>query len=304
MELEGSNLPDFAFGISANFRWEAADIPVGENTIRSSLVYPAHDSTFHQNLLAVQNEALKFFSDSFPGVPYPYESFTTFLGVTEYDGMEFPMMANNGSDYREGLSYNLNHTVTAHEIAHSYLPFYVGINEIKDSWMEEGLAFFLEAQFIDSRNKNTNWQELVSSLYSRTAGYRWDAPLFTQSNTLIYSYTHSFHAYYKPAVMFFVLQDLLGKKTFTNCWQSFINRWSSKHPSPFDLMYTFNHVSGQNLDWFWKTWIFDWGVADVEVAKINDQVVLRNVGKLAVPVDLILIKEDNSTKQVHFKSDI
>ena len=29
-----------------------------------------------------------------------------------------------------------------------------------------------------------------------------------------------------------------------------MDRWNGKHPAPWDFFYTFNDVSGQDLNWF------------------------------------------------------
>lgn len=48
--------------------------------------------------------------------------------------MESPMMVNMGSTTERIW---MVHT-TVHEVAHTYFPFYMGINERKYAWMDEG----------------------------------------------------------------------------------------------------------------------------------------------------------------------
>ena len=76
--------------------------------------------------------ALNWLSLNWPGVPYPFPKMTAVQG---YADMEYPMMINDSH------SDNLDFTrfVAEHEIAHTYFPFYMGINETGiHLWMKAG----------------------------------------------------------------------------------------------------------------------------------------------------------------------
>ncbi len=77
--------------------------------------------------------SLDWLSHNWPGIPYPYEKTTVFQG---YAGMEYPMMANDET-YSDTL---FSRFVAEHEIAHTYMPFYMGINETRYGFMDEGWA--------------------------------------------------------------------------------------------------------------------------------------------------------------------
>ena len=53
---------------------------------------------------------------------------------------EYPMMVND--DSFEDSVYVVK--LTSHEIFHSYFPFYIGTNESKYAWMDEGFATYFE----------------------------------------------------------------------------------------------------------------------------------------------------------------
>ena len=44
-----------------------------------------------------------------------------------------------------------------------------------------------------------------------------------------------------------------GARVFQEAWQGYIQRWAHSHPKPWHFFNTFNDVSGQNLDWFWRS---------------------------------------------------
>jgi len=64
---------------------------------------------------------------------------------------------------------------------------------------------------------------------------------------------------------------------------------SGKHPTPYDFLFTFNEVTGENLNWFWKPWFFESGYPDLAMDKVvtNDseaEITIRKVGNVPTPV--------------------
>ena len=78
---------------------------------------------FH-HMVRFGRHALDWLSHNWPGVPYPYEKTTIVQGCAD---MEYPMMVNDGSN----ADTTFSRFVAEHEIAHTYFPFYMGINETR-----------------------------------------------------------------------------------------------------------------------------------------------------------------------------
>jgi aminopeptidase N len=116
------------------------------------------------------------------------------------------------------------------------------------------------------------------------------------------------HAYYRSSVAFFYLRDYLGKEDFQKALKEFIGRWAGKHPTPYDFFYTFNEVTGMDLNWFWSAWFFNEGWVDLSVENIEIQdetyfILIENPGGLPVPVDLNFVYTDGETESVSIKAD-
>ena len=78
--------------------------------------------------------------------------------------MEFPMMANIGSFD----SFFMTNLLISHEIAHSYFPMYVGVDEKKYAWMDEGFASLLSDDYL--KNKNMDYYTgMASNVYENFA---------------------------------------------------------------------------------------------------------------------------------------
>lgn len=304
-KFEAKQVRDFAFGLSNNFKWIAQNVQLKTKSVSSNLIYDKKDEKYANGVLEVQKKSLVFLSEEFPGVPYPYDAFTTYMGVPEFDGMEFPMMANNG------LSRNKksNDYMTFHETSHTFFPHLVGVNEIKYSWMEEGWATFFTIKFIQELYKDTSYRnrQLTRTMggYSRNAGKLWESPLIAPTNHLTIRKGHFQLSYRKPAFMLLALENLLGEIVFKKCLKEYINRWKGKHPTPYDFMFTFNNVSNQNLNWFWKKWVFEYGYADISFKEIkNSSLIIENIGGPPVPIKLKLIFANGKSEIIEKTAEV
>ena len=67
---------------------------------------------------------------------------------------------------------------------------------------------------------------------------------------------------------FWTLQDFWERKCSKNVSMDLI-RWAGKHPTPYDFFFTFNDISGENLDWFWQPWFFGFQYLDLAIMKVE-----------------------------------
>ncbi len=302
-------LNDFAFATTNTYLWDATSVEIAGKRIPVNAVYYKDSKDFHE-VAELTRQALTIFSEKTFGVDYPYPQMTAFNG---HYGMEFPMIVNDGD------GNNLKETifVTAHEIAHSYFPFLVGTSEQEYAWMDEGLITFLPKEAETEMLGDTTYNALAKTImtYSWYAGSKYDLPLMIPSSQLTGT-TYMYLSYSKSAAAFYTLRNVLGREVFQQCLIEFINRWKGKHPTGYDFFYTFNDVSGENLEWFWKPWFFEFGFPDlaiVSVGKNNGEtpkseqsgkgylIEVENSGNYPTPVNLIVNFTD-STQQIIRKS--
>src|SRR5205085_11344392 len=125
-----------------HFVWDASSVIVHDATKRRASAQSAYNDTARdfQYVVGFARQALDWLSHKWPGIPYPYEKTTVFQG---YAGMEYPMMVND--ETYEDTTFS--RFVAMHEIAHTYMPFYMGINETRYGFMDEGWATTFELLF-------------------------------------------------------------------------------------------------------------------------------------------------------------
>jgi Peptidase family M1 domain len=296
-KFEADHVTDFVFATSDHYCWNACSIEVDHASKRRTRVDVAFNP-LHKDYYPVIDFARKtvdLMSYHLPKWPFPYPHETVFDGL---DQMEYPMMVNdNPLESRQDAI-----TLTIHEIFHTIFPFYMGINETKYGWMDEGWATISEwllAPMIDSSIKD----DYGMDSYNFYAGKELDLPITTLTTELTETSLY-LNSYPKPALGYLFVKDMLGDSVFLNGLHYYLSHWNGKHPGPLDFFYSMNQGSGKNMDWFWKRWFYDDGYPDLAFGKVSKlgttcQVEVLSVGTKPVPVDLTIFFDDHTTRLIH-----
>jgi hypothetical protein len=296
-KFSASGVTDFVFAVSNHYIWKSSSLVVDPATDRRTRV-DAVFNPMHKDYFAVIGYARKTveaMSYRFPAWPYPYPHETVFDGL---DQMEYPMMVNDNPLENSADAIEL----TDHEIFHTMFPFYMGTNETKYAWMDEGWASigeWLISPMIDSSIVD----EYGVESYAHEAGKENDLPIITLS-TQENGVDYYINAYPKPAFGYLYVKDLLGDSLFLKGLHRYIAEWHGKHPGPLDFFGSVNAGSGRNLNWFWKRWFYDGGYPDLGIKKVIRKgaaasVVVVNKGGKPVPVDLTIEYSDGTSKKIH-----
>ncbi|HEY6506155.1 MAG TPA: M1 family metallopeptidase [Chitinophagaceae bacterium] len=296
------NIPDVAFGLSDHYVWDGTSVVVDDATGRRASAQSAYNDTAadYHYVAGYARHSLNWFSHKWPGIPYPYEKTTIFQG---YADMEYPMMANN-STFDDTV---FSRFVAEHEVVHTYMPFYMGINETRYGFMDEGWATAFELLIgIDDLGK-----ERAVNFFKRFRVQGWTSntssdlqiPIITPADAMT-GPGFGTNIYGKAALGYLALKDLLGDELFKKCLHEYMNRWNGKHPIPWDFFHTFSNAAGKNLDWFWNNWFFsthynDLAVQEVKKSSRGYTVTVKNIGGFFSPVDMIVKYEDGTTETKH-----
>jgi hypothetical protein len=297
-----TNIPDVAFAVSDHYDWDAASVVVDTTTGRRASVQAAFNDTaadFH-HMVGFGQHALGWFSRHWPGVPYPYEKSTIVQGSAD---MEYPMMVNDGSNADTIFS----RFVAEHEIAHTYFPFYMGINETRYAFMDEGWAttfeYLIGVNDIGLEAENKFYQQFRVNGWAHDPSPAEDLPIITPEDVLKSSAWGN-NAYGKASLGYLAAKDLLGDAVFKAGLHAFMDRWHGKHPLPWDFFNSMNDATGHDLNWFWNNWYFtnyyiDLALRGVAKASGGYQLTIDNVGGMAAPVDVRVEYTDGTSDVVH-----
>jgi hypothetical protein len=297
-----TNIPDMAFALSDHYDWDGASVVVDDGTHRRASVQAAYNDTasdFH-SMVQFGRHSLDWLSHNWPGVPYPYEKTTIVQGGAD---MEYPMMVNDGSNADTIVS----RFVVEHEIAHTYFPFYMGINETRYGFMDEGWAttfeYLIGVADVGREREDTFFKQFRVNSWARDPSPLEDLPIVTPEDVLK-GVAYGNNAYGKPALGYLAMKDLLGDAEFKKCLHAFMDRWHGKHPIPWDFFNTFNDASGKDLNWFWSNWYFSNNYIDLALRGITKtatgaSATIDNVGGMVAPFDLHVTYADGTTETVH-----
>jgi len=300
--FHADNVPDVTFALSNHYVWDAASAVVDPATNRRASVQSAYNDTAadYHHMVQFGRHALDWLSRNWPGVPYPFEKTTIVQGLA---GMEYPMMVNDES-YADTV---FSRFVAEHEIAHSWFPFYMGINETRYAMMDEGWATAFE-YLIGTADLG---RDRADGFFKQFRVEGWihdpspleDLPIVTPADALTPN-AYGNNAYGKAALGYLALKELLGDAEFGRALHGFMDRWHGKHPIPWDFFNSVNNITGRNLNWFWNSWYFENNYIDLAIRSVAKSgngynVVLDNIGGMPAPVDLRLGFTDGTSDVVH-----
>jgi hypothetical protein len=309
---QARHVPDFAIALSNHYRWEAASIVVDPASGRRASVQAAYpdSATDFKSMVRTAQQTLQFASTAYPGVPHPYPKTTIVFGSADE---EYPMMVNDGSNVGSAFAATLPQNaytgfVAAHELLHSWFPFYMGINEKRYPFMDEGWTTTFEYL----RNREVLGVTIADALFKafRAAPLALplsgvDLPIITPHDSLFgQSIAFGFNQYGKAALGYLALRDLMGDAAFRTALHTFMARWNGKRPLPWDMFNSFNDAGAGNYDWFFRNWFFSYNYMDLAVEAVRRKgsvqtVAVRNPGGMAIPFDLVLTYADGSNERVH-----
>lgn len=200
-------------------------------------------------------KALKIFSEMFG--EYGYSSFS--MAETDFleGGMEYPTLIY----ISKGLSELDRERVIVHEVAHEWWYGLVGVDEVNDYFIDEGLAEYstvLYYRAIGEEKFAETLLKLAKNAYvTYYVGIRSDERDESMGRHLsLIGNTEYYHqAYNKSMLMFEFISDTMGEKKFKSCLRSIVKKYRYKNISREEFIYAFceygeiieSFVSGKSI---------------------------------------------------------
>ncbi|MFT4092880.1 MAG: M1 family metallopeptidase [Niabella sp.] len=299
-KFRAGHITDICFGLSSTYVWDAGSVVVDKKTGRRASTQAAYDAVKGSDFIkSVQNNnyALAWFGENWPGVPYPYSKMTAFQGFAD---MEYPMMVNDSQTGNERFAQ----LVQDHEIAHTYFPFYMGINETRYAYMDEGWAttweYLIGISEVGKEAADKFYRSFRVNRYINDPSGEEDQPIIAMS-TQVSGAGYGNNSYGKASLSYLALKDMLGDDLFKKALHYYMNTWNGKHPIPWDYFNCMNTGSGQNLNWFFQNWFFTNNYIDLKITQLDASTVrVENVGGFAIPFDVKTILADGKEISRHY----
>lgn len=230
---------------------------------------------------------------------YPYKQYSFIQGGD--GGMEYPMATLITGERNLGSLVG----VAVHELMHSWYQMILGSNESLYAWMDEGFTSYasnrvmnyLREQGLLPGQVSDNPQRGSYAGYIRFSQSGLEEPLTVHSDHYMTNAAYGVGAYSKGAVFMAQLEYVVGKAAFDKALLAYFNTWKFKHPNSNDVVRVFEKVSGLELDWYREYFVFttatiDYGIQGVEALDKGTIVRLERVGRMPMPVDVVVTTRD------------
>jgi len=293
-----SNTRDASWACSTAFIWDAAriNLPTGKKCMSMSF-YPIEckdDSSWGRSTEYVK-ASIEFYSKTYYVFPWPCAS--NIAGNVH--GMEYPGIVFCG--WKSKMSQLF--FVTTHEFGHNWFPMLVGSNERKYAWMDEGFNTFIN--IYSGQNFNKGEYNKAQTPDQLIGFAKRDSNVVMTYEDCMPQRDIGMLCYFKPGEALYLLREyVVGHDRFDYAFHSYINRWAFKHPTPKDFFRSMNEGTGEDLNWFWKEWIFKSWQLDQSVSEVKysagdtvngtkgAEITIKNNKQMVMPV-IIEVKESN-----------
>tara|TARA_S200000501_G_scaffold160645_1_gene151503 strand:+ start:27729 stop:30203 length:2475 start_codon:yes stop_codon:yes gene_type:complete len=246
------------------------------------------------------------------GIEYPYEKYDQII-IEDFmfGGME-NITLSHYTDRTIHDQYSVpdysSDGLVAHELAHQWYGNMITTRNWANIWLNEGFATYFSRKY---REKNLGYDE---GEYIRLREIRsYMAQDKRKRQPMVYHYFHepidlfNSHVYSKGSLVLNMIHDYLGEDEF---WRS-IKYYTKKNM--FDLVETndlkrsIETVTGQNMEWFFKQWVYEAGYPEYDVSwsfdSRNSAVILhvkqvQNLESSGIFKMLLKIQLDNEVKSV------
>lgn len=316
--FKGENIHDFVWAADPQFKHLSKKV---RPDLTLHVFYKAKDlvaDSAWNNVLWAAEKALPFIEKKYGKYPYPQYSF-----IQGGDGgMEYAM-----ATLIKGPSLG----TVFHEWMHSWYQHILGTNESLFAWMDEGFTSFAESEVSDyyyatwaaqspylsagakagvarivERSK-TQLPLVQASSYQGYFGLAkspYEEPMSTHADHYNTNYAYSNDAYSKGATFLAQLGYIVGDSVRDKILLAYYNEWKFKHPNANDFIRVAEKVSGMQLQWYKEYWInsiktIDYAVGNIDLVDGKTSINLKRVGKMPMPIDVVLTFKDGS-QELHY----
>ena len=231
---------------------------------------------------------------------YPYKQYSVIQGGD--GGMEYAMCTLITGERKFGSLVG----VTAHEMAHTWFQFLLATNESIHEGMDEGFTSYISDaamnEIMDENASNPHSGSYRGYIYLANSGK--EQPLTTHADRYDLNLAYGISAYSKGAVFMAQLGYVIGEDNLAETIKRYYKEFAFKHPTPNDFIRVAEKVSGMELDWYLQdfgqtTNTIDYSIESVTPGEDGAQVMLRRIGLMPMPMDIMVTYADGSTESYY-----
>lgn len=227
----------------------------------SAWVYPEdRDSGFAH--YAIAKNILHWYQDHIG--PYAFEKLANVQSKTIFGGME---NASCIFYFENSVNTRDIESLMAHEIAHQWFGDNVTEKDWPHLWLSEGFATYMTDLYLESRYGRDSLKNLLTVQRSRVIGFsrHHELPVVDTTEAGHLMDLLNDNSYQKGAWVLHMLRRKLGDTLFWKGIRTYYTNYYASNATTKDLEEVFEKVSHQNLEIFFKQWLFTPGQPSLKV---------------------------------------
>ncbi len=221
----------------------------------SSWVYPQDRETGFTHY-AIAKDILKWFIDHI--APYPFEKLANVQSTTIFGGME-----NAGCIfyYEKSVDSKAVESLLTHEIAHQWFGDNVTEKDWPHLWLSEGFATYMTDLYLENKYGEDSLKDLLRTQRREVISYSENhkTPVVDTSESKHLMNLLNNNSYQKGAWVLHMLRRKVGDSLFWKGIRTYYKTYAGHNANTTDLEKVFEKVSQQNLQTFFKQWLFTAG---------------------------------------------
>lgn len=245
-QIKIENIRDIAWSVSDKFILKEEDL----DGINIKVYSIKNDEEMIKKSLEYGKQSLEIFNKIYG--KYPYDSYS--IVITEFpSGMEYPGLALISVDYLNKDFLNVLETIIVHETAHQWWYATVGSNQVKEPWLDEGLATYSEVIYVDElkgedsaknyydTNIKLGYEYMMQYLEGNT---KVDRPLSEFTSWDDYGVL----AYARSSMFINQIKEIYGKETLYKIISTYYNEYKFKNAKGEDFIKICEDIIGEPID--------------------------------------------------------
>lgn len=318
LQFLAENVHDFAFVCDTRYKIKKEYL----DDIMIRILYFERDEKKWEKAMDYTKDALRYYGKWYG--KYPYKTLTVAQGYFGAGGgMEYPNLVIIST--RPSEHTNFFETVVMHEVGHQWFYGMLGSNEMDEAWLDEGINSFSEIRYMEEKYEKEEkllklplFLSFISPmndryyhyfLYYLSSQYE-EKPVLTPAYDFIddpVSYAGT--AYAKSAFIVDMLRKYVGDEKFDEIMQTYVERYSFKHPHTEDFINIVNEVTGEDMNWFFDAWLKGTGKCDYEIHRSIETfwyygsghltaIQLKRSESIIMPFELLIKEKGGNEKRI------
>lgn len=239
--IEAKNVRDFCLAVMYDYNELIQEIK--QVTIKCYV--PGNNTDMARDILQESGDILNHYSCTLGSYPYP-EFKVVFVPMKGFHGMEYSGLIflreeflAKGSDQERGLF------ILAHEIAHQWWYCMVGNDQLKEPWLDEGLANWSAYKYLEKYKGKSP---------PPAANLKGGINLAREMCDIYSTREYYLTAYTGGEAFWFGLEKELGEETVTRVLRRYLADFRFRTATTKDLLNIIEEEAHQEMDYYFDLW--------------------------------------------------